>query len=154
RAVICNSHMVKREIQARFGVDERKLRVIYNGVNLESFHPRLRGEHRAQARTELGIPRDAMAWLFVGSGFERKGVFRLLPAFRRGADAGAHLVVVGEDRAEGRAQALAAALGIGERVHFLGGRKDVRQWYGAADAFVLPTLYDPFPNAALEAMAC
>jgi len=154
RAVICNSRMVKKEIQSRFGLAEAKLPVIYNGVDLEHFHPRLREAHRASVRAELGIPGEAMTYVFVGSGFERKGVFRLLPAFRGGADGGAHLVVVGEDRAERRAQALSAALGLGGRVHFLGGRKDVRPWYGAADAFVLPTLYDPFPNAALEAMAC
>jgi UDP-glucose:(heptosyl)LPS alpha-1,3-glucosyltransferase len=146
--------MVKNEIQARFGVAEEKLHVIYNGVDLESFHPRLRETHRAPARAELGIPDDAMTYVFVGSGFERKGMFRLLPAFRRGADVRAHLIVVGEDRAEARAKTLARDFGIGHRVHFLGGRDDVRPWYGAADAFVLPTLYDPFPNAALEAMAC
>ena len=154
RAVICNSHMVKREIQARFGLPDSKLHVVYNGVDLESFHPRLREMHRARARGELGIPGGALTYLFVGSGFERKGVFRLLPAFQRGASARAHLVVVGEDRAEERAKTLARDLGIGDRVHFLGGRDDVRPWYGVADAFVLPTLYDPFPNAALEAMAC
>jgi len=154
RAVICNSHMVKREIQARFGLPERRLHVIYNGVDLESFHPRLRETHRTRARAELGIPGGALTYVFVGSGFERKGMFRLLPAFQRGAAGQAHLVVVGEDRAEERARTLARDLGIGDRVHFLGGRDDVRPWYGAADAFVLPTLYDPFPNAALEAMAC
>jgi UDP-glucose:(heptosyl)LPS alpha-1,3-glucosyltransferase len=154
RAVICNSRMVKSEIQARFDLAERKLHVIYNGVDLQSFHPRLREVHRAQARAEMGIPDSVMTYIFVGSGFERKGVFRLLPAFQRGADALAHLVVVGEDKAEARAKTLARDLGIGDRVHFLGGRDDVRPWYGAADAFVLPTLYDPFPNAALEAMAC
>jgi UDP-glucose:(heptosyl)LPS alpha-1,3-glucosyltransferase len=154
KAVICNSRMVKNEIQARFGVADVKLHVIYNGVDLQSFHPRLRDTHRAQARSELGIPDGALTYLFVGSGFERKGVFRLLPAFSRGADAGAHLIVVGEDRAEARAQTLARDLHVEERVHFLGGREDVRPWYGAADVFVLPTLYDPFPNAALEAMAC
>jgi len=81
-------------------------------------------------------------------------VFRLLRAFQRGADARAHLVVVGGDKAEARAETLARGLGIGSRAHFIGARDDVRPWYGAADAFVLPTLYDPFPNAALEAMAC
>jgi UDP-glucose:(heptosyl)LPS alpha-1,3-glucosyltransferase len=51
-------------------------------------------------------------------------------------------------------QALAARLGVAERVRFLGGQKDVRPFYGAADCFALPTLYDPMPNAALEALAC
>lgn len=154
RAVICNSRMVKNEIQARFGLAERKLHVIYNGVDLQGFHPRLREAHRAASRAELGIPDGSMTYLFVGGGFERKGMFRLLPAFLRGAHARAHLVVVGRDKAETRAKTLARDLGMGDRVHFLGARDDVRPWYGAADAFVLPTLYDPFPNAALEAMAC
>jgi UDP-glucose:(heptosyl)LPS alpha-1,3-glucosyltransferase len=153
RAVICNSRMVEKEIQARFGPAKR-IHVIYNGVDLQSFHPRLREAHRARARGELGIPDGSMTYVFVGGGFERKGMFRLLPAFRRGADARAHLIVVGGDKAETRAKVLARDLGIGDRVHFLGARDDVRPWYGAADAFVLPTLYDPFPNAALEAMAC
>lgn len=154
RAVICNSRMVKQEIRSRFGLDEARLPVIYNGVDLGHFHPGLREAHRASARAELGIPQGALTYVFVGSGFERKGVFRLLPAFARGAGAEAHLIVVGEDRAETRAKALARDLGVGGRAHFLGGREDVRPWYGAADVFVLPTLYDPFPNAALEAMAC
>jgi UDP-glucose:(heptosyl)LPS alpha-1,3-glucosyltransferase len=45
-------------------------------------------------------------------------------------------------------------LGIAAQVHFVGRQQDVRPFYGAADVFALPTLYDPFPNAALEAMAC
>lgn len=154
RAVICNSRMVKAEIRNRFGLAEEKLRVIYNGVDLGNFHPGLREQYRAQARAELGIPDGILAYIFVGSGFERKGVFRLLSAFQRTAEVAAHLIVVGKDREERRAKALARELGVGSRVHFLGGRDDVRPWYGAADAFVLPTLYDPFPNAALEAMAC
>jgi len=153
RAVICNSGMVENEIRARFGLAKRTY-VIYNGVDLQSFHPRLREAHRARARAELGIPDASMTYLFVGGGFERKGMFRLLPAFRSGANARAHLVVVGRDKTEARAKTLARDLGIGDRVHFLGARDDVRPWYGAADAFVLPSLYDPFPNAALEAMAC
>ena len=52
-----------------------------------------------------------------------------------------------------RMRAAAARPGVGNRVHFAGGQADVRPWYGAADCFVLATLYDPFPNAALEALA-
>jgi UDP-glucose:(heptosyl)LPS alpha-1,3-glucosyltransferase len=48
----------------------------------------------------------------------------------------------------------ARRLGLGPRARFLGPQEDVRPFYGAADAAVLPTLYDPFPNVALEALAC
>ena len=45
-------------------------------------------------------------------------------------------------------------LGVEQRVSLLGPREDTKPFYGAADAFLLPTIYDPCPNAALEAMAC
>jgi UDP-glucose:(heptosyl)LPS alpha-1,3-glucosyltransferase len=154
RAVICNSRMVRDEIRRRFGTPDETLHVVYNGIDLDAFHPRLREAHRAAMRRELKIPPEALVFLFVGGGFERKGVFRLLEAFARAAQADARLIVVGGDKGKERAQARARSLGIDGRVHFAGEQKDVRPWYGAADCFVLPSLYDPFPNAALEAMAC
>lgn len=154
RAVICNSHMVKDDIAARFGTAADKLQVIYNGVDLEQFHPRLRAEHRAAVRTALGIGEATPVVLFVGSGFERKGIPALLRAFATMQRSDALLLVVGRDRQERSMRALAGRLGIEARVRFLGGQKDVRPFYGAADCFALPTLYDPMPNAALEALAC
>jgi UDP-glucose:(heptosyl)LPS alpha-1,3-glucosyltransferase len=152
RAVICNSNMVKEEVRRHFGVTEDKLHVIYNGVDLAAFNPALRGEWRACKREELGISDAAMVFLLVGSGFARKGVPQLLRAMT--GVRGAHLIVVGEDRELALMQSAAADMKLADRVHFAGAQKDVKPWYGMADCFVLPTLYDPFPNAALEAMAC
>ena len=50
-------------------------------------------------------------------------------------------------------RALAARLGVSERVRFLGHRTDVEQLHAGSDLFVLPTRYDPFSNACLEAMS-
>ncbi|HTH41009.1 MAG TPA: glycosyltransferase family 4 protein [Rhodocyclaceae bacterium] len=152
KAVICNSRMVKDDIVRRFGVAEDKLHVIHNGVDLEYFHPGLREQYRQVVREQLGIPQTASMVLFVGSGFERKGVFPLLKAVAGLPDV--HLVVVGKDRKLSAAQKLVRQLGIAERTYFLGAQQDVRPYYGAADVFALPTLYDPFPNAVLEALAC
>lgn len=63
------------------------------------------------------------------------------------------LLVAGADRQLERHRALAARLGLAAQVRFLGGMDDVRPVLRAADAFVLPTLYDPLPNAVLEALA-
>jgi UDP-glucose:(heptosyl)LPS alpha-1,3-glucosyltransferase len=154
RAVICNSRMVKEDIAKRFGVAGDKLHVIYNGVDLGHFHPGLRQEYRGAVRSALGIDDATPVVLFVGSGFERKGVPALLTALARMARRDVQLLIVGRDRQQDAMTTLAGHLGIGERVRFLGGQKDVRPYYGAADCFALPTLYDPMPNAALEALAC
>ena len=151
RAVICNSALVQRDIAARFALDPARLKLIYNGVDLERFHPRHRGTREA-TRAALGVPAAAPVFLYVGSGFERKGVARLLHAQARGALA-AHTVIVGEDKHLRRYRELAIRLGLAARAHFLGARDDLPALYGAADAFVLPTLYDPMPNAAVEALA-
>ena len=153
KAVICNSRMVRDDIATRFGVAHEKLHVIHNGVDLESFHPDLCRMHRQRIRKELDIPPNAPLLLFVGSGFERKGLPQLLEAFALLEQRDARLIVVGRDRQAPALRQRAQQLGIGMRVHFVGGQTDVRPFYGAADVFALPTLYDPFPNAVLEAMA-
>lgn len=154
RAVICNSRMVKDDIARRFGLPPERLHVIHNGVDLDHFHPGLRDEHRTRLRAELGIAADAPLMLFVGSGFERKGVPTLMRALAGMENRAAHALVVGKDRHRKLCEKLAQTLGVDERMHFVGGRQDVRPYYGAADVFCLPTLYDPMPNAALEALAC
>ena len=154
--VICNSRMVRDDIAARFGLPAEKLHVIYNGVDLEKFRPRQPADAALRWPETLGgsgLQADVPLLLYVGSGFERKGVTNLLMAFARAGGA-AQLAIVGADKHAARHARLAARLGLGKRVYFAGAVGDVTPWYAAADAFILPTLYDPMPNAALEALAC
>lgn len=154
RRVICNSRMVADELREHYGLPEGKLAVIYNGVDTARFHPRLAIEHRTALRAELGIADEQPLLLFVGNGFARKGVPALLAAAARMRRTDARIVVAGEDRRRAALTREAEALGLDRRVQFLGARRDVERLYGAADAFVLPSVYDPCPNAALEALAC
>lgn len=154
RAVICNSRMVRDDIARRFGVGDQMLHVIYNGVDLEKFHPGLREKFRVATRNRLGISDEAPVLLFVGSGFARKGVALLLDAFSRLGDRRVQLIVVGGDKRINAFRQRSDVAGLGRQIHFLGPVGDVRPYYAAADGFVLPTMYDPAPNAVLEAMAC
>jgi UDP-glucose:(heptosyl)LPS alpha-1,3-glucosyltransferase len=149
QTILCNSKLVAGDLAQRYGLAPARLAVIYNGVDLERFHPRMRERNGARVRGELGL--DGPIALFVGSGFARKGLDRAIAGLAA-AGAKADLVVAGGgDPSVFRRQA--EALGIGGRVHFLGVRNDVADLYAAADLFVLPTRYDPFANVCLEAMA-
>ena len=152
RAVICNSRMVKDELVRYFGLREEQFAVVYNSVDLEEFSPRQRQPWRNARRQALGIPQEMFTLIHVGSGFERKGVETILRAMAR-ASAACHLIVVGGDKREARYQSLAAELGIASRVHFAGVQRDTRPYYAAADAFVMASLYEPFANASMEALA-
>jgi UDP-glucose:(heptosyl)LPS alpha-1,3-glucosyltransferase len=153
KAVICNSEMVRREIARWFGTPAEKLVLIRNAVDPAVFHPGLRDSMHDPVRQQLAIPRLARVVLHVGSGFERKGVSHLLQALAR-APHEPWAIIVGRDKRLARYAGEARSLGIGDRVRFVGAVSDVRPYYAAADAFALATLYDPQPNAVLEAMAC
>ena len=153
KAVICNSDMVRGEIRSRFGTDEARLVLIRNAVDGAVFHPGLRAEQREAVRQQLKIPLNAHVALHVGSGFERKGVDATLRALAQ-APTKPWAILVGRDKRLARYAALARELGIADRVRFTGAASDVRPYYAAADVFILASLYDPQPNAALEAMAC
>ena len=142
----------RREIQTLYGVAPERIAVVYNGVDLRRFHPDNRVRYRAPVRAAAGIPADAYTLLFVGSGFARKGLATAIEAFAAFGDRASRLLVLGKgDVCE--YQALAARLGVAERVVWLGARADPERWYAGADMVVLPSRYEPFGNVHLEALA-
>lgn len=150
KKIICNSLMVKNDIMRCFQVPEEKFAVIYNAIDSQRFTP-ASAEQRQQSREKLQLPAEARVLIYVGSGFERKGLKASISAL---ATADAHLLVVGQDKQQSQYASLARSLGCENRVHFLGVQNNVIPFYHAADGLILPTLYDPFPNVILEAMAC
>jgi UDP-glucose:(heptosyl)LPS alpha-1,3-glucosyltransferase len=142
----------RREIEALYGVAPSRMTVVYNGVDLERFHPRNRERYRKAVRVEAGVPADALAVLFVGSGFRRKGLATAIEAFAALSDRRSRLLVLGKgDRREYQSQA--ERLGIGERVVWLGAVAEPERWYAGADVVALPSRYEPFGNVHLEALA-
>jgi UDP-glucose:(heptosyl)LPS alpha-1,3-glucosyltransferase len=138
RKIVAVSHRVKDEVVRHYGVPAEKIVVIHNGVDGNEFKPS--AEARRLIRNQIGLEESDYALLFVGSGFKRKGLESAIAAIDRVPSA--RLIVAGEGRARPH-----------PRVLMLGRRSDVSHLYAAADAFIFPTLYDPFPNATLEAMA-
>jgi UDP-glucose:(heptosyl)LPS alpha-1,3-glucosyltransferase len=137
RRLVCISKRVADEVHRIHGVPLEDCLVIHNGTDVEKFHPRHRVPHDGPARL-----------LFVGSGFERKGLEQALEALSR-VKGDWRLRVVGRGD-PGLYAAQSARLG---RVEFAGPQSAMPAEYGRADALLFPTLYDAFGTVALEAMA-
>ncbi len=152
RRVIANSRQVREEIIRLYGVEPARIRVIINGLDRQRFHP-LAANAAAALRRRLGAPEDGAVVLFVGSGFERKGLTYLLQAFGSLTDKASLLWVVGKGRIAFY-QRLAERLGVAHRVKFWGPVAETAPFYQAATVLALPTLYDPCSNVVLEALAC
>jgi UDP-glucose:(heptosyl)LPS alpha-1,3-glucosyltransferase len=154
KRVIANSRMVARDIAARYAVPENDIEVVYNGVDLERFHPRER-EHGRELRRALDLGDEHCVFLFLGSGFRRKGLERTLRAFREvsAARPDARLLVVGGDSTRAAHERIARELGIDASVRFVGVRRDAPACFAASDVHVLPTWYDSFGFTVLEALA-
>lgn len=150
KKVVANSRRVKEEIMRHYGLPEEKICVIYNGINFHDLERIDRASERKRTRESLGISGNDTVLLFVGSGFERKGLIYLIRALGilKEADNSVKLLVVGRGK-EGRYR----TEGLGDRVIFTGAVKDTSMFYAAADIFCLPSIYEPFSNACLEAMA-
>lgn len=150
KAVICNAKMIKQEIIEEFNLSADKIHVIYNAIDQHKFTPAC-ATVRQQQREHFNLPLTAHCLIFIGSGFERKGLKAAISAV---AATDSHLLVVGRDKTEQHYRQFAQKLNCAERIHFLGVQADPIACYHAADGLLLPTLYDPFPNVILEAMAC
>ena len=142
KQVIANSNLVKKEIVSEFGYDEKRVTVIYNG--LPEAHFNRKPGTRAELRRDWGLREPEIAVLFAGSGWSRKGLRYLIQAVKRIKNTNLRLLIAGT----GQKPAPPSTA-----IRFLGPVADMRSLYDAADLFVLPTLYDPFSNACLEALS-
>jgi len=156
RRIVLNSEWAQRMLLHAYPRAAPRTNVVYNGVDSEYFSPAVCAGLRGPARARLGLAGEEMAFLFVGAGIRRKGLLELLGAFARLRSGRVRLVVLGwQDKKEAeRMRGAVACLGLGDRVRVEGFAADPRPYYAAADAFVLPTKFDPFSNATAEALAC
>ena len=150
--VIANSRQVREDIIRLYGVDPARLRLVYNGLDRQRFHP-LDPVAAAALRRRLGAPENSPVILFVGSGFERKGLPYLFQAFGRLTDKTSQLWVAGKGNVALYQQA-AKGLGVADRVKFWGPVTETAPLYQAATVLALPTVYDPCSNVVLEALGC
>jgi glycosyltransferase involved in cell wall biosynthesis len=142
--VVAVSRKVEQELLAA-GVAAAKLRVVHNGVDLDEFHP------GPAARGRWQLPDGVPLALFVGG---IRTALRNLDTILQALSAvpGLHLAVAGDPH-RSPYPALAARLGLQDRVHFVGYRQDVADLMRAADFFVYPSRYEACSLVLLEAMS-
>jgi UDP-glucose:(heptosyl)LPS alpha-1,3-glucosyltransferase len=149
--VIVASEMVKNEIVDLYGYPGVNIDIVRNGVPLDKF--RFDPELREQSREHLKLRPDQIALLFAGSGWERKGLLFAIQAMALCKNRKMRLLVAGRGN-ERLYKTTRLRFWREEPVRFLGEVPDLLRVYAAADIFILPTIYDPFSNACLEALAC
>jgi UDP-glucose:(heptosyl)LPS alpha-1,3-glucosyltransferase len=147
RKILAISELVKKNIMEYYHVPSDDIIVIYNPVDIERFHIRNRERHRTEIRGRHGIGNEDFVVLFVGSGFERKGARYLIEAVEL-LGRSVTVLIVGKGKEEPYKR-----LAKRQKVVFCGPQKEVELYYAASDIFVFPTMYEPFGNVHLEALA-
>lgn len=151
RRVIAVSQKVRGEIEREYRIQPTKIVVVPHGVDGESFHPRNRPLERERVRRHLGLTSDDFVVLFVGGDYRVKGLIPLLSAV---GNFGQRLKILAAGVSEDSLlRGIVQRQHLGARIRLLGVRKDMPLLYAAADCFTLPTNYDTFSLATLEAMA-
>jgi glycosyltransferase involved in cell wall biosynthesis len=140
--IVANSPAAVSQLETE-GVRPEQVRIIPNGVSVERFVPRSRGG------------RPVTTILTVANLRTEKAHEVLLAAAAELRPRHPHLrfVIVGDGPRAVELRELAGKLGVDAEVKFLGHREDVPALLAAADAFVLPSRSEAFPNGVLEAMA-
>jgi UDP-glucose:(heptosyl)LPS alpha-1,3-glucosyltransferase len=160
--IVTMSELVADQIKRRYGLSDDEVVTIYNGIDIERFHPNKQAEWRADFRERLATTPDCFMILCIGNDYRRKGIPTLIEAARiiedrGGLPGGRHyrFCVVGKERhsREKELSQHAKALGVYHRLKFYGPQDHVDRWHAMADMFVLPTRFDAFGNVVLEAMA-
>ena len=149
------STLVKEELLKLYDIPESKISVVHPGVSIDRFSNLDKAVCRKEIRRRHGMSETDVVVLFVGMNFEIKRLDLVLKSVANMVKKGnksIKLLVVGKGDITGYSS-MARGLGIGEKVIFTGVREDVEKYYLASDIFAMPSLFESFGLAVLEAMA-
>jgi len=151
RKLIATTPQVRHDLRRYYGVPEEDVVIVPNGFAPGEFNPELRERRRGPARLRLRLRPEQVAMLFVANELERKGYATILAAMAKLRRPELRLLVVGRpDVAD--VMRRAERFGVAEQVIACGPARDVAEYHAAADLFVLPTQYEAFCLAILEAL--
>jgi len=143
KMIIANSYMVKNQIINTYDIPKDKIEVVYNGINIKPL------VDTQKIKKEFDLT-DEKIVLYVGSGFERKGVKEALEIVSK-LETKVKFIIIGKEKKLSYYEKLASSLQVD--AIFTGPRSDVDEFYSLADIFLFPTHYEPFSNVILEAMS-
>lgn len=155
KILFTNSYMVKEEILTHYNVSPEKIEVIHNGVEWKEMEKDFSTwvEGKQKKCQDYCLDTNRFHFLFVGNGYERKGLAILMEALATLKNKEFHLSVVGKDRNLPAFKKLARTLGLQNQIHFFGPQKNVRPFFQIADCLAIPSHYDPFAKVTVEALA-
>ena len=151
RNIVTTGERLRTQVLAETGADPARVVSIPTGIDLERFRP----ADAAAARAEVGLSEGVPIVGIVATLRSWKGHRYLLEAVAAMARKDVQVVIVGDGPQLGALEALAASLGIADRVRFAGNQDDVAPWMRAFDLFCLPSYANEgVPQALMQAMAC
>ncbi len=152
KRVIAISERVKGELIKYYDVPKEDIVVVYDGVNIKEFNPKNKGLFKELIRSRYNISLQDKVALFVANRFKGKGLNYAIQSLPLIKFENLKLLVIGGENPESY-QRLAKKLGVMDKIIFAGHISDVKEYYAAADIFILPTLYEAFGLVVLESMA-
>lgn len=150
--VVAVSEGIGNELVKKYHMDKRKIKVIYNGYDLRAIKTSAEQPLEPQYNELFTVP----CIITVGRLTEQKGQKHLIRAFKKVKSVihDVKLILLGQGELETELKQLTAALGLADDVYFMGFQENPYRFIRHADVFVLSSLYEGFPNALAEAMAC
>ena len=151
--VVTVSRVIEESFHAHYRIPREKLFTIYNPYN---FGEMTEKGSLPLAEAEQRFFDGGFVFSNVGRIMYQKGTCHLVKAFSKVHEKHpeARLVIVGEDRTDGKLTTLVDALGLADAVLMTGRTRNPYQYMKNSDCYVLSSLFEGFPNAMVEAMAC
>lgn len=150
--IVSVSNEIKRDLVENYKIEEDKVKVIYNSYDIEMIQAKAKEPLEPKWEEVFNKP----VIITAGRLDMQKGQWHLLRTFKKIYEQNpeVQLVILGRGQIENELMELTEQLSLQDNVHFLGFQKNPFKYISKSSFFVLPSLFEGFPNALSEAMAC